>query len=347
MNTESQDPWDEFRLDTEAGHGLVRPRFQVTFRVEYSRPETVLRFHDAVHELIGGRLGWYSTGSGRWTRRTARMATIVPTWCRDPKPWPPNVYTFIAQDADEGIGDVELKIYYAPRPLQPPPPELLPRLLQGMNLPRYYTTLSLSLPVHHDIVTSGAVIDWIRNAAPVEDPSFIGAVAGWAIDVPLNPPVSTQGPAARARAGALLQRHPGLTCYSHMALGLACLQWDLDYARAKGAATPRPYIPRADWITVLNADQVELLGGDAALRASLAASGPSIEIQPAGSGVLIRAGASPQVGDLSVGHVPLEYVAVAKAIAPVTIPISAFDPQFGQSFREHGLRVWFDALAKP
>ena len=346
MNIESHDPWGEFRLDTEDGHGLIRPRFQVTFRVEYPRPETVLRFHDAVHQLIGDRLGWYSTGSGRWTRRTARTATIVPTWCRDPKPWPPNVYTFIAQDVNIGIGEVELKIYYAPRPSQPPS-EWLPRLLQGMLLPRYHSELSLALPVDHDIVSSGAIVDWIRNAAPVEDASFIGAVAGWAIDVPHNPPEPEQGPVARARAGALLQRHPGLTCYSHMALGLACLQWDLDYARAKGVATPRPYIPRADWITVLNADQIGLLGGEASLRARLAAGGPSIEVEPVGAGLLIRAGVAPQVGDLSVGHVPTEYVAVSKAIAPVALPFGAFKPQLSDSFSDQGLRIWFDALAKP
>jgi hypothetical protein len=346
MTIESHDPWDEFRLDTEDGHGLIRPRFQMTFRVEYPRPETVLRFHDAAQQLIGDRLGWYSTGSGKWTRRTARTGSIVPTWCRDPKPWQPHVYTFIAQDVNMGIGDVELKIHYAARPLRPPPPELLPRLLQGMALPRYHTELSLALPVDHDIVTSGAVVDWIRNAAPVVDPSFIGAVAGWAIDVPHNPPAPALGPVARARAGALLQKHPGLTCYSHMALGLACLQWDLEYARAKGAATPRPYIPRADWITVLNADQVGLLGGDAELRASLADGGPSIEVESAGSGILIRAGAAPQVGDLSVGYVPADYIAVSKAVARVALPLGAFKPQLSQSFSDEGLRIWFDALSQ-
>jgi hypothetical protein len=346
MTTVSSDPWDEFRLDTEDGHGLIRPRFQMTFRVEYPRPETILQFHDAAQQLIGDRFGWYDTGSGKRTRRSARSDSMVATWCRDPKPWPPHVYTFIALDVKEGIGEAELEIQYAARPLRPPPAEWLPRLLQGMALPRYHSTLSLSLPVDHPLVTSGAVVDWIRDAAPVHDPSFIGAVAGWAIDVPQNPPGPSQGPVARARAGALLQRHPGLTCYSHMGLGLACLQWDVEYARAKGAATPRPYIPRADWITVLNGDQVALLGGEAALRASLAAGSPGIDIEPAGSGVLVRAGAAPQVGDLSVGHVPAEYAAVAKAIAPVTLPMSAFDPQFGPAFREHGLRTWFDALAK-
>jgi hypothetical protein len=246
---------------------------------------------------------------------------------------------------NKGIGEVQLQIHYAARPLRPPPPEWLPRLLQGMALPRHHTTLSLSLPVDHQLVTSGAAIEWIRHAAPIADPSFIGAVAGWAIDIPLNPPVSTQGAAARERAGALLQKHPGLTCYSHMGLGLACLQWDVEYARAKGVATPRPYIPRADWITVLNADQVELLGGDAALRASLAGADQAVAAWPAGTGALIRAGDSPQLGDLSAGYVPPEYIAVARVIAPVTLPFGAYNPSFGDAFREHGMRSWFDALA--
>lgn len=347
MTTVSTDPWDEFRLDTEDGLGLIRPRFQMTFRVETPRPETILQFHDAAQQLIGDRLAWYDTGSGKRTRRSARSDSMVATWCRDPKPWPPHVYTFIALDVNKGIGDAGLEIHYAARPLRPPPAEWLPRLLQGMALPRYHSTLSLALPVDHPLVTTGAVIGWMRDAAPVHDPSFIGAVAGWAIEVPLNFPEPGQGPMARARAGALLQRHPGLTCYSHMALGLACLQWDVEYARAKGVATPRPYIPRADWITVLNADQLVLLGGEPALRARFTAASPGVSIEAAGAGVLLRAGAAPQLGDLSVGHVPPEYVAVSQAIAPVTLPISAFKPQLSDSFSEQGLRIWFDALGKP
>lgn len=339
--------WAALRLDTDEGYGLVRPRFEARFAVEYPQPDTVLRFHDAVHHLIGNRLQWISTGSGHWSRRSARTESMMSTWCRDPVRWPKKIYTFIAQDTDEGVGDVELKIHYAAREPLPPPAAWLPRVLKGQILPTCMSTFSIALPVDHELVTSGAVLDWVRELPPLRDASFIGGSAGWALGVPLNPPVSTQGPAARARAGALLQRHPGLTCYSHMALWAARLMWDPAFALAKGAAIPRPYIPRADWITLLNADQVGLLGGIAALRTALAPAGDAVAVESVGMATLIRAGHAPQLGDLSAGSVPAEYRAVAQAIAPVTLPIAYFQPNLGNAFGDHGLRTWYDALAKP
>ncbi len=341
------DSWSALRLDTPEGHGLIRPRFQIHFAVEYPEPATVQRFHDAVIELLGDSLTWISTGSGRWTRRTARTDSMVATWCRDPVFWPKKVYTFIAQDSDQGVGDAKLEIYYAARDRRSPSPEWLPRLLQGAHLPKYCTRLSVALPVRHELVTSGRVVDWIRAAAPVHDASFIGGSAGWAIDVPLNPPLSTQGPEARARAGAMLQRHPGLTCFSYMGLGLGDLKWDLDFARAKSAAAPRPYVRRADWITLINGDQLALLGGASALRAALAQAGDSVVLEQVGLATLIRAGREPQLGDLSVGYVPAEYRAVARALAPVSLSLGDFRPQLGQAFDDYGLRAWYDALAKP
>ena len=341
------DPWVPLRFDSEDGHGLVRPRFQIRLRVEKPQPQTVLAFYEAVQELIGESLRFYTTGSGTYSRWTKRTDTIIPTWCSKPVLWPKNNYAFIAQHTSQGIDDVELKIYYAARELKPPPVEWYQRLLDGAHLPRYFSTFWLSLPTQHELLKSGAIVDWIRAAAPVHDASFIGGAAGWAIDIPLNIPWSAfelRG-AAYDRAAALLQRHPGLSCESHMATGLTCLKWDLDFARTKQAAQPRPYAVRADWITLLNADQLCLLGGFDPLRGSLkGANGVSIEAL--GNGALIQAGSAPQLGDLSIGHVPIEYRAVAQAIKPVTLPIGDLDPHLGNSFREEGLRTWYDALAK-
>ena len=212
--------------------------------------------------------------------------------------------------------------------------------------PRYYSTFSVSFPVDHPLITSLDIDNWITRLAALNEPSFISGSAGYAIDVPLNPPHPNQGTTARARGGALLQKHPGLDSASHLAFGLGLLKWDRPYMRAKGAAIPRPYVKRANWITMLNGAQVELLGGLDVLRTKLEVL-PGIAIEQVGAAFLIRAGERPQLGDISTGDVPAEYRAVAQAIKDVTLPMRDIQPELGQAFDDYGLQVWYDALAKP
>lgn len=345
MPSTPQDPWSEFRLDTAEGQGLVRPRLHVEFFVEYPKPETVLGFYRHVLQQLDDRLHYFETGSGRYRKRNAKSQLLVETWCRVPTLWPKYVYHLSMQDAEIGIGDAELLINYAARERTFTGPVWFDKLLSGIRPPLYYSHLSVSLPVDHPLVVDNRVAEWVAQSPAMQDESLISVTAGWAIDVPLNPPLSIQGPAARERGGALLQRYPGLTCVSHMPIGTKLLKWDLAYAQAHGDAVPRPYVKRADWLTILTAAQVELLGGLDFLREQLGRT-PGITISRQGHGYLIRAGDRPQLGDLAAGHVPAEYLAVSRAIRPLCLPMGDFRPELGNAFREHGFRAWYDALAK-
>lgn len=341
------DVWSEFRLDTPEGEGLVRPRFQVELNVEYPNAASILGFYEAVMEVLGSSLKFVDTGSGRWRKRTPKTDTYMPTWCAMPVLWPKNVYTLIMQEVGLGIGEAEIHIDYAAREIKPPNPEWLKKIVEAnFNPPVYLSKLRVAFPVDHPLVTSLQVVDWIRALPALQDESFISGTAGYAIDVPTNPPLSTQGPAARARAGALLQAHPGLTCYSHMNLRLAFLQWDRDYAIAKGQAHPRPYVSRANWLTILNAAQVELLGGRELLQAQLAPTA-DVKMEQAGAALIVRAGPSPVLGNSNDLSSLSDYRAVAQAIKPVTVQKRFFHPMLSQQFDDFGLDIWFNALDKP
>lgn len=339
-------PWSEFRLDTPEGRGLVRPRLHVQFFVEYPKPETVLGFYRHVLTQLNDRLHYFETGSGRYRKRSAKSELLVETWCRTPTLWPKQVYHLSMQDAEIGLGDTELLINYAARERTFTGPVWFDKLVSGsIKPPRYYSVFSASLPVNHPLVIDNRVAEWVAQSPVLLDESLISATAGWAIDVPLNPPLSTQGPAARQRASALLQRYPGLTCVSHMPIGINLLKWDLAYAQAHGDCVPRPYVKRADWLTILSAAQVESLGGLQTLREQLAQT-PGITVSAHGQGYLIRAGDKPQLGDLAAGHVPAEYLAVSRAIRPLCLPMGDFSPQLSSAFDEYGFQTWYDALAK-
>lgn len=345
MSITPQDPWSDFRLDTPEGHGLVRPRLCVDFRVEYPRPETVLAFYRHVLELLDDRLHFYGTGSGTYHKRNAKSAQLLETWCRAPTLWPKQVYHLSLEESQIGVSDAELLINYAARERTFTGREWFDKLIGGRRLPVYFSDLSVSLPVNHPLVVDNRVAEWVAQSPVLNDESLICATAGWAIDVALNPPSYTQGPIARERAGALLQRYPGLSCVTHMPIGTKLLKWDLSYAQAQGDCVPRPYVKRADWLTILSAAQVELLGGLQALREELAAT-PGVSISRHGHGYLIRAGERPQLGDLTLRQIPPEYLAVARAIRPICLPMGDFSPQLGKAFREYGFRVWYDALDK-
>jgi Protein of unknown function (DUF3396) len=71
----------------------------------------------------------------------------------------------------------------------------------------------------------------------------------------------------------------------------------------------------AYWLTFLGPELVEALGGSEQLRNSFP---KPIDVEPVGAGVMIRAGALPELGDVNKGiGVPL-LRAVAKVIEPVT-----------------------------
>lgn len=71
----------------------------------------------------------------------------------------------------------------------------------------------------------------------------------------------------------------------------------------------------ARWLTFLGPKQVEQLGGAAALTASL----PGVLVEAVGHGVMLQAGAEPEIGDVnSQQDTPLLRL-VAKAIEPVTL----------------------------
>jgi len=341
------DVWNEFRVDTPEGQGLVRPRFQVELNVEYPTAASVLGFYEAVVEVLGHSLRFVGTGSGRWRKRTSKTDTYMPTWCAMPVLWPRNVYTLIMQDVDQGVGDVEIRIDYAARDVKPPNPEWFKKIVEAnFKPPVYLSKLSVAFPIDHPLVTSLKVGDWIRSLAALQDESFISGTAGYAIDLPLNPPLSTQGPAARARTGALLQAHPGLTCYSHLSFGLALLQWDREYVISKGQAHPRPYVTRANWLTILNGSQVELLGGRELLQDQLERL-PDVKMEQAGAALLLQAGPAPVLGNSNDLASLSNYRAVAQAIKPVTLQKRFFHPMLSQQFDDFGLDTWFNALDKP
>lgn len=108
-----------------------------------------------------------------------------------------------------------------------------------------------------------------------------------------------------ASALPYLERHPGL---------------NLPYMLEWGAAGAG--IPGVDWLTVLGEAPLALIGGVQALRRRLADAAHVVRV-PApvlleyDGGVVIRAGATPQLGDTAADGAPAAYRAVDAALRPL------------------------------
>jgi len=71
----------------------------------------------------------------------------------------------------------------------------------------------------------------------------------------------------------------------------------------------------ARWLTLLGANLVEKLGGSEALAKQL----PGIGVEPAGAGLMLRAGEQPEIGDVNAQQGTPLLRMVAKAVEPVTL----------------------------
>ncbi|MBI6853524.1 DUF3396 domain-containing protein [Pseudomonas cichorii] len=101
-------------------------------------------------------------------------------------------------------------------------------------------------------------------------------------------------------------------------------------------------IKGVNWFTVLGADFVNRLGGEAVLRQAFSGRG-DIEILTYSNGIIIKAGEYPQLGRLEDGP-PLPYVAVNKIIKQIRIQqpdqLHPYSP-YGNAFEKESTARWY------
>jgi len=89
----------------------------------------------------------------------------------------------------------------------------------------------------------------------------------------------------------------------------------LEFTTAFGvAAKAERGLKSVSWLTVLDDAYVADLGGLAALTPLL---GPNAIVHPWDGGIVIQAGAEPQIGDTNAGVWPEDYIAVNNALRPI------------------------------
>jgi hypothetical protein len=135
------------------------------------------------------------------------------------------------------------------------------------------------------------------------------------------------------RLAALVHRHPGF-------------DWDntYDFVGRLLPFDPRtetflPLIKRTNWVCLLSERTISHLGGRDRVKARLAAS-PAVLVDDVGTGMVIRAGLAPQIGDIPEDRIPL-FRSVAKVLRPVRME-TIVGP--GSAFPDDRAQEWLEAF---
>ncbi|GAB2909759.1 hypothetical protein GCM10027093_54840 [Paraburkholderia jirisanensis] len=327
----------------EDGVALISPCYLFEWSMEFDDGSEILDFYRRGREVLADRLTHYDTGDGRWKPLNKRAETLVPTWCENPIPFPKKFYCFLANGAGAGATASSMRIDLAHRPYKEPDAAMLKqwKLSDQRSLPAH-TVLRLTLPLDHPLVKDGGVAEWLYNFDIVAKCRFISGTCALGLNFPLNFPTPDLDSETHRRVAALLQRHPGLDV-AGLSLGIGTSLWrrDPEFIERHQAAKARPYLKRANWLTFLSEDQVDWIGGMAAIEDRL--KGSDVQIRKFKHGICLQAGAAPQLGDTSRADYVPAYLPVARLVRPVRIDTIAggllpFD------FREHGAQQWLDAF---
>lgn len=154
--------------------------------------------------------------------------------------------------------------------------------------------LEISFPTEHlQPVGNEAFVSFVRSVAEALPYS-----AGYA-SLALAYNAESHVGAAGEIIAPLALRHHGLDVHRH-----AYTRYDL-----------ADLSPGARWLTFLGEKLVNQLGGVEALKARV----PSVTVEPVGAGLMLRAGAEPEIGDVNEGRNTPLLRTVAHAIEPVTM----------------------------
>ena len=319
-----------FAFEAE-GTKLISPCLMFEVFVYFAEGPEVLDFYQRVREALGNLLTHYDTGSGRSSKITARSETLMPTWCNNPTPWPKKQYCLLmgGAAADIGATAASMRIDFNCRASHP---TIFPR-----------TSLYCTIPLDHPLAQKDAFADWVTQLKVFKDGYFISGSCGLGLNFPYNFPSHELHIETINRVSSLLLRYPGLDVQSIMlGIGLTLMQRDQEFIDRHQKNKGRPYLKRVNWLTFLNEDQIDLLGGMPALKEQFL-DVSEIKLRELAHGVCIQAGSSPELGSSAdADYIPL-YQKVAKAVRTVRLD-TVKGGALPSEFRHNGVLDWLNAF---
>jgi hypothetical protein len=328
------------RLD---GVTAIVPCISVVLCLDETDPAGIQEFHDRGLEVLGGAVTHYR--AEQMKRRgpiTARVRKMLQTWLAKPAPGKQYYLEYIACPDDHGVTAAGLSIHMTPRSYAEQTPEFRKTWLaswqklydQGVRHLLPCTVLRLTVPLDHALAHPDSLLTWMTGLRLVGGGAFGSGYAGYALNYHSSVASMEIDRVMNARLAAIVLQHPGFDWHNTYLIVERLLPFN------PSTGDFLPLIKRANWVCLLSERMIAHLGGGSQLAESLVAT-PGITTRDVGTGMLVRAGMVPQIGDIPRGDAIPMFRSVAKVLRPVRM--DSIDG-LGSGFPDERAQEWLDAF---
>jgi hypothetical protein len=324
---------------------LIVPCVSVVLCLDRTDQTGLEEFHDRGLEALGGAATHYRAEQMKGRAPiTARTRTMLRTWLARPTAGKQYYLEYFGCAEEHGVTGAGLAIHLTPRTYAGKTPEFWRKWLaswktlyeQGARNLLPSTILRLTFPLDHPLADPDRLADWIRRLRLVTSGEFGSGYAGYALNHHASAGSMNRQQLMNERLAALALQHPGFDWHSPHDIMGRLLPFD------PRTETFLPLIKRVNWISLLSERAIAHLGGRAYVKASLG-SAAGVEVSDVGTGISIRAGMAPHIGDMPSGDVLPEFRSVARVIRPVRMETI---PGPGSGFPDDRAQEWLEAFEK-
>ncbi len=309
-------------VTADDGTTLLAPCMSCTLYFDHADPALLRDMADQAMAALDGQLTHFVTGTMRgFAKRGAKSDAAFAALFERPRvgarQW------LEMRGTGDGVSAAELFVHYKPLPPLPTTEAGIAEAVEA-NYQKYevqnaifmpmVSSISVSFPLDHPLAAPEALLAWVQGLACVRQSAFVSGHAGYGIKA--HTEVSSRPLRQTMDSGlaAMLARHPGLDYEVFGSVATQLLKYWPDHPWFL------PRFKRAQWLTLVRNPMLEeLCGGQESVQAALSGADGVIG-HDLSDGMILQAGAAPQIGDVTTGDYIAPYRAVAAALAPARLP---------------------------
>jgi hypothetical protein len=323
----------------------IVPCLSVVLCLDKTEPTGLQEFHDRGLEALGGAVSHYRAeqmkGRAAITRRSRSM---LQTWLARPTAGKQYYLEYFGCADEHGVTGAGLSIDLTPRSYAGKTPEFWKKWIaswkklydEGVRHLLPCTILRITFPLDHPLASPDACLAWIKSLRLVSSGEFASGYAGYALNYHESVGSMNLQQLMNERLAALVLQHPGFDWLNTYDVVERLLPFN------PRTETFLPLIKRTNWVCLVSERAIAHLGGRERVKESLAASA-GIDVDDVGTGIAVRAGAAPQIGDIPLGDTIPLFRSVAKVLRPVRMEAL---PGPGRGFPDERAQEWLEAFDK-
>ncbi len=321
---------------------IVAPCVEIVLLLDTTSDLGVLDFYHRSREVLKERITHYQTGNTKgFSKLTPRAETLFPTWFSTPGKGERDYYMVLShgdKDQQATASTIHLSIFRRPSE------QITDKTRQTWandyqkykrQVLRGHSLLRLTLPLDHPLAKPEKLEEWMLDLALVKNSASFTGYCGLALNqFEQGGTFGSLYGRAQQTLKSLVLRHPELGWELHGMPDIIRYEPDVNEFRL--------LVKRANWFNIICDHTLDALGGRSAIIEQLKAH-PNLSSYELKHGIAIRAGESPQLGDIDHRDFIPVYRELAAIIRPIRIPTIGW---LGANFMKNDSNEWLNAFDK-